>query len=192
MGYYFADGAGFLVETIFELFVAALILRVLFQMVLTRADYSNPVWQGVVKATGPVLHPLRRLIPGYKGVDIAAILLMVVVKVLEIYCLAWLNGSTPGPVGVLVMAIASILQTVIYIFLGAIFIAVVLSWISSGSYNAFTSLVYGISEPALRPLRDALPPMGGLDLSPLVMIIILNLTLKMLIAPLMDFAYSML
>jgi uncharacterized protein YggT (Ycf19 family) len=87
---YFADSASFLVQSLFDLFILALILRLIFQLVLTRTDYNNPIWQAVVKLTGPVLHPLRRFVPGYKGIDVATIVLALLIKMLEIFLLRWL------------------------------------------------------------------------------------------------------
>lgn len=188
---YIADGATFLIESVFELYLLAIALRLLFQLVLTRSDYGNPIWQTVVKLTSPLLHPLRRFIPGFHGIDLAAVALLLVVKLIEIYLIGLVVGYTPSPVGALVVGLGELLQLFVYIFLGAILIEVVLSWVGSGTYNAFTAVVSSLAEPVMRPAREVIPPIGGLDLSPLVMIIVLQLVLRMLIAPIIDMGQAL-
>ncbi len=188
-GSYFANAGVFLVETLFELYILTVMLRFLFQ--LLRADFYNPLCQFVVKLTTPVLQPIRRWVPGLWGVDLAAALLMLALKMIEIALSHWMRGFDPGFPAVLLLAMVGLLHLTVYVFLFAVFIRVLLSWIAPDAYSPMGSLLDTLSEPLLRPARRLLPPIGGLDLSPIVVIILLQLVLMLAIAPLGDLAASL-
>ncbi len=189
-GSYFTKAAVFLVETVFDLYILTVMLRFLFQ--LFRADFYNPICQLVVKLTTPVLQPLRRWIPGFWGMDLAAVTLMLALKVIEIALSHWIQGYVPGFLAVLMLAVVGLLHLTVYIFLFAVFIRVLLSWIAPDTYSPVGSLLETLSEPLLRPARKLLPPVGGLDLSPIVVIILLQLLLMIAVAPLNDLAIQLL
>lgn len=187
---YFLQAMVFLVQTLFGLYLLALLLRFLMQ--LSRSDFHNPIARILAQITNPPLRPLRRIIPGYSGIDWALVLLIVAVQVAEIAVIGLLtNTGVPQFPGLLVLALGRILQLVIYIYIFVILIAVVLSWVNPHAYNAATVLIYSLSEPVLRPARNMLPEMGGLDLSPLVVLIVLNLLQILLVAPILDSAAGM-
>ncbi len=185
MGGNYAEHAGvFLVQTLFGLYILAIMLRFLLQWV--RADFYNPVSQFLVKVTNPLLKPLRRVVPGFWGIDLAAILLMLVLQMLELFLVGVMVGQSFRPLGVLVMSIGELLTLAVYVFMIAILIQVVLSWIQPGSYNPVIGLVNRLSEPLMAPARRIIPPISGLDLSPLVVLILLQLTLILLVSPIKD------
>ena len=189
-GGYLLNAGVFLIQVIFGLYIMAIILRFILQQV--RADFYNPVSQFLVKVTNPVLKPLRRFIPGYFGIDWPSILLALALQAVEIVLItAIVSGKVPAPLGLLVLSFAKLLQTVIYIFIVVILIQVVISWINPGSYNPMTTLLYKISEPIMRHARRVVPPMGGFDLSPLVALIVLQLCLMLIVAPIMDIGSSL-
>lgn len=188
---YFLQALVFLVQTLFGLYLIALLLRFLMQ--LSRADFHNPIAGVLVQITNPVLRPLRQLIPGFSGIDWALVLLILAVQLAEIVIVTLLSGgAAPALPGLLLLAIGRVLQLVVYIYIIVILVEVILSWINPHAYNAATVLIYSLSEPVLRPARRMLPPMGGLDLSPLIVLIVLNLLLIVLVAPILDNAYSLL
>lgn len=189
-GAYFSNAGVFLVETVFDLYILAVMLRFLFQ--LLRADFYNPVCQFVVKVTTPVLRPMRRWVPGFGGVDLAAILLMILLKVVEIALSSWIQGYRPGLPALVMLAVVGLLHLAVYVFLFAVFIRVLVSWIAPDAYSPVSTLLDTLSEPLLRPARRLLPPIAGLDLSPIVVIILLQLILMLAIAPLGDLAGSLL
>ncbi len=189
-GGYFADAGTFLVETLFGLYILIVMLRFLFQ--LLRADFYNPISQFVVKATTPLLRPLRRWIPGFGGIDLAALLLALVIQLVELWLVHRMNGFQPSLSGLVVVSLAALLRLVVYIFLVTIFIKVIASWIAPDVYNPATGLLDTLSEPLLRPARRLLPPMGGLDLSPIVVLIGLQLLLMLLVNPIGDFGRALL
>lgn len=191
MGGSYAGNAGiFLIKTLFEIYILAVMLRLLFQWV--RADFYNPLSQVLVKVTNPPLIPLRRLIPGFKGIDFASIFLMLALKVIEILLIGAVKGFSFQPIGLVVLSGTELLALLINVFFFAILIQVIISWISPGSYNPVVSLVHSLNEPLLRPARKLIPPISGLDLSPLVVMIGLQLCTLLVIAPLSDFATSLL
>lgn len=183
-GGYLSQAGLFLVETLFSLYILAVLLRFLFQLV--RAHFNNPISQFLVTVTNPPLRPMRRVIPGLWGIDLAAVVLLLALTVLKLYALYLMLGQAPSAAGVVVMAIADLLNTTIWVFIIAVFIRVILSWISPGGYNPAVGLLYSLTEPLMRPARRLLPAVGGLDLSPIVVFILLYLSRILIVAPIMD------
>jgi YggT family protein len=185
MSTYFINATEYLISIVFLLYILAVMLRFLLQLV--RADFYNPVSQFLITVTNPVLRYLRRWIPGYKGIDWPSILLLIVLKGIELCLLAILKtGSVPAIAGLLVLTIAHLLKMMIWIYIIVIILQALMSWINPGAYNPVTVLMYQLTDPLLRRLRRYIPPAGGLDWSPLVALIGLNLLLMILIAPLQD------
>lgn len=164
----------FLLDTLFNLYIFALMLRLIMQWV--RADFYNPVSQFVVKITSPVVRPLRRVIPGYGGLDFATLLLVLVFTAVKLSLVAIINGASLGDINLLGLLIKTLLDTVdlvLNIFLFAIIIQAVLSWVNPDPYNPMMGLLNSITWPVLKHFRKLLPPMGGFDLSPLFAIILI-------------------
>jgi len=185
MSAYLVNAAEYLISILFMLYILAVMLRFLLQLV--RADFYNPVSQFLITVTNPVLRYLRRWIPGYKGIDWPSILLLMVLKGIELCLLGLLRtGTVPAIAGLLVLIIAHLLKMMIWIYIIVIILQAVISWINPGAYNPITVLMYQLTDPLLRRLRRYIPPAGGLDWSPLVALIALNLLLMILIAPLQD------
>jgi YggT family protein len=170
----------FLISTLFSLYVIALMLRMLLAMV--RADFYNPVSQVLVTITNPPVLPLRRILPSIGRLDTSVLLLMVLIKMLEIWLVAWLNGASPGPGLVLLVAVFQLLQLLIYVFIFSIIIEAVMSWFMAGGMrgNPVASLVSSLNRPVLRPIRAIMPNLGAVDLSPLIAIIGLHVLLILL------------
>lgn len=181
-----------IITTLLDLYVLLVLLRFLLQWI--RADFYNPVSQFVVKATTPLLKPLRRIIPGFGGQDIAALTLALLVILLKFMLLMALGANiiniagqpaaigVVGIVGLMVIALAELLAMIINVFLFAIIVMVIMSWINPGGYNPVIGLIDSLCRPVMRPLRRIIPPMGGLDLSPLFASLGL-IVLKMLLIP---------
>jgi len=177
---YLANPLIFILQTLFQLYILVVLLRFFLQ--LTRADFYNPLSQFIVKVTSPVLTPLRRVIPGVGGIDIASLLLAWALKTLELMLVFWFSRGTFGLLLPLLMAIPELVELVINIFFWAILIQAILSWINPGVYNPATVLLYSLTAPLLRPAQRLIPPIGGIDLSPMVVMLGL-VVLKMLILP---------
>lgn len=184
-GSYLTGAAVYLINFLFGLYLLAVMLRFLLQLV--RADFYNPLSQFLITITNPCLRHLRRWVPGFLGIDWPSIILLTLLQGIEI-CLIVLvrGGGLPVLAGLPVLIVAHLLELCIWIYLGVIIIQVVISWISPGAYSPVTVLIYQLTDPLLRPLRRLLPPTGGLDWSPLVAMVLLNLLLMLVVAPLLD------
>ncbi len=181
----------FLVSTLFGLYILAFMLRLILQMV--RADFYNPVSQFIVKVTNPLLKPLRRVVPGLGGIDLASVLIMLGLQMLELLIITQIrNFPLPEVLGLVLVAAVELLSLALYVFLFAIFILALLSWINPGTYNPVSHLLAQISEPILRPARRILPPMSGFDLSPMLAMLGLWLLKLLLLDPLAYWANGLL
>ena len=174
-----------LLQFAFSLYLFLLMLRFLFQLV--RADFYNPLSQAIVRLTNPPLKLLRRFIPGYAGVDWPCVVLLILVQGLEILILSLLyTGHPPSIVALLVLSLADLLQLCAYLYIFFIIIIVVISWVNPGAYNSITVLLYQVTDPLLRRARRLLPDMGGLDFSPMLVMLVIYLFLSLVVAPLRD------
>lgn len=178
---YLAQPAIFLVKVLFGLYATLVVLRFLLQLV--RADFYNPLSQFIVTATKPLLNPLRRMIPGVSGIDIASLVLAWFVITLEQLTILALAGTGFQPAGAALLAVPELITLFINVFLFAILIQVIISWINPGSYNPAIGLIHSLTEPLLAPVRRRMPNMGGLDLSPMVVMLGLVLLEMLLIPP---------
>jgi len=188
-GNYVGNAATFLIETLFGLYILIVMLRFLLQWV--HADFYNPVSQFIVKATQPILAPLRRMIPGFAGVDLAAVALMFALKFVELRLVTGLLGLSPQIAGLAMLCVAELLGLAINVFIFAILIQVIISWVNPGMYNPVMGLLHSLNEPLLGPARRVIPPISGLDLSPIAVIIFLQLISMLGVAPIRDLARSM-
>lgn len=167
------DNAGlFLVNTLFSLYAYVLLLRVMLQW--TRADFYNPLAQFIWKVTNPPTQILRQIIPRYRQLDIPALVIFFVVVLVNILiALAILNASL-GLFGLLAVTLMKMLVLKINLLTFCILVQAVMSWFGSSMHSPASSLLFNINEPMLRPARRIIPPIGGLDLSPLAVILLLQ------------------
>jgi len=177
---YLVSPAVFLVDTLFSLYVFAVMMRFLLQWV--EADFYNPISQFLVKLTHPPLRLLRRFIPSIGRIDTASVVLMLALQMLGGYLVFLLQGLGVGPLALAAWSLAQLVELLFNIYLFSIIIGAILSWFGSMAYNPVASLLYSLTEPVLRVFRRVLPPMGGIDLSPLIAIIAIQLG-KMIILP---------
>lgn len=168
-----SDVGSFLVRSIFTLFLMVVLLRVMLQV--ARADFYNPLSQAIVKITNPLLLPLRKIIPGLGGLDVAGIVLAVVVQILCIILLFAMNGFGFPPVAnTLAWAGLGIISLILNIYWVAVLIGIIASFIAAGNNHPLLLLLHQFTEPVLAPFRRILPPIGGIDLSPLLFFLLLG------------------
>jgi YggT family protein len=182
MNSYFANPLEFIITTLFSLYILAVMLR--FLLGLVRADFYNPISQFLVRITNPLLIPLRKIMPGFGKVDVAAIVLMLALSVAMLLIIVLLRGTGVSVLPLLLMAVGELVMLAINVFLVAIIVQVIISWINPGSYNPVNALLDSLTAPILRPIQRIIPPLSGIDLSPLFALIGLQV-LKMLIQPLL-------
>ncbi|WP_305857039.1 YggT family protein [Balneatrix alpica] len=162
-----------IVRTLGSLFVFIVLLRFLLQ--LTRADFYNPISQAVVKFTNPALIPLRRVIPGWKGMDLASIVLALLVKLVVVFVVFYRHGGIPDALSLLIFSSVGVLYSLLDIYFWSILIMVILSWVAPNSSHPGAQLIWQISEPVCNLARKVLPPIGGLDLSPILIFLAIQL-----------------
>ena len=189
-GQYFANGMAFIIQTLFGLYILAVILRFLFQ--LLRAPFNNPVSQFIVSLTSPALRPLRKVIPGYSGIDVSALVLILALQVLELLLISLLYGSALSVAGLLILATGKLLEMTIYIFMFAVFARIIIAWVNPHLYNPITSLLRSLTDFMMKPAQRLIPPVGMLDLSPMVVFLILGLLLRLIVQPILDIGARML
>ena len=189
-GSYVGNAATFLIETLFGLYILIVMLRFLLQW--ARADFYNPISQFIVKATQAPLAPLRRVVPTVANLDLAAALFMFALKFVELWLITGLLGMSPQIGGVAMMSIAELFGLVVNVFIFSILIQVIISWVNPGMHNPVMGLLHTLNEPLLAPARRIIPPISGLDLSPIVVIIFLQLVSMLAVAPIHDLAQRLL
>ncbi|MEZ5554193.1 YggT family protein [Haliea sp.] len=168
-----SDILAYLLQTVLNLALLAMLLRFLLQLV--RADYYNPVSQFLAKVTNPLVLPLRRLIPSVRGLDLSTLLLALLLQMAAIVALLALNGF--GPPGVLTLLVWSILGLVgllVNVYFFALLAMIILSWVAPGSRHPALLLLFQLTEPVMAPFRRMLPDMGGIDFSPILVFILIN------------------
>jgi len=162
------NAVNFLIDTLFDLYLMVVLLRVWLQ--LARADFYNPFSQFIVKATQPIVAPLRRFIPGLGGLDIATIIFAFVVAVTKIFVLSLVLNFNITIVAMLISALAIVITTAFKLLFWILVIRAILSWVSKGQ-NPIEAVMIQLTEPLLSPVRRVIPAIGGLDLSMLVVLL---------------------
>lgn len=165
--------ASFLIDTVVTFFVFLLLLRFHFQWL--RVPFRNQVGEFVLLATSWIVMPARRVIPGLRGFDLATLAVAWLIQALGEWLLLSIGGMSPGLLGLLLVAAVDLLRYSLYILIGAVIIQVVFSWINP--YTPVAPLLDALTRPFLRPLRRYVPPVGNFDLTPLVLIIIVQVVL---------------
>ncbi|BES69665.1 YggT family protein [Marinobacter nanhaiticus D15-8W] len=156
-------------------YLTIVLLRFLLQ--LARADFYNPISQFVVKATNPPLRPLRKVIPGWGGIDGASLVLAIIIQTITfLLILIALNNGLPAinPLTLLAWSVVTVLGLIVKIYFWSVLAIVIISWIAPGSPHPAIQLIGQLTEPVMRPVRNVMPAVGGLDLSPIVVFLILN------------------
>ncbi|HMT94555.1 YggT family protein [uncultured Thiothrix sp.] len=171
----FQNIAVFLISTLFSLYIGAVLLR--FLLALVRADFYNPLSQFLVKITNPVLVPLRRFIPPVGKIDSASLVLAFTLKLIAATLLMSIQGLDAGVGGLLLAVLADLIRTVVWIFMVALIIQAIMSWVGNSYGNPLGSLLDSLTAPILDPIRKFVPLIGMVDLSPLVAILLLQVVL---------------
>lgn len=162
----------FIVKTLAQLYLLLLLLR--FWLPWLRADFRNPVAQGILRFTSPLILPLRRLVPSIRRLDTATVLVAFVIQFLTLLLLLAITSRRVPPLPVAVTAVIELVILSLNLFFFAILIRVILSWVAPHTYNPITALVATLSEPILRPFRRIIPTIGGIDISPVFALILVQ------------------
>lgn len=164
----------FIINTVFDVVCFLFLGRLILQA--CRADFYNPISQGIVKATDPVLKPLRAIVPGYRNIDIASFLVAWLVKIIAFAVLFLIDSQySPGIGYLLVRGLFEVFSLLLTIYWFALIFVIILSFLAPGSYHPAAALLHQVTEPILAPARRLIPPLGGLDFSPILVFMILIL-----------------
>jgi len=182
MNNYLTNPLEFLISTLISLYILAVMLRFLLGVV--RADFYNPVSQFLVRVTNPLLVPMRKIIPVIGKYDTAALVLMLVLQLFSVFIVVSLRGASVPFLTLLMYSVGELFMLLINILLISIVVQVILSWVNPGIYSPVNSLLYSLTNPIMKPIQRIIPPLSGIDLSPLFAIIFLQVV-RMLILPLL-------
>ncbi len=189
----FADAFQFLLRTAFDLLACAFFMR--FWMQWARVPFRNSFAQFLIMVTDFAVRPARRLIPGLFGLDLASLLLFFMAELLMVLAVHWITGYPFALAGFdvlpgfLLLALASALRLAFYLLIGFVLIQAVISWINP--FSPLAPVFYALSRPVLAPFQKIIPPISGVDLSPLAAIILIQLVLISPVSALEQFAAGM-
>ena len=181
-----SGAAIFVVQTLVSLYLAIVLLRFILQMV--KADFYNPLSQFAVRATQPLLKPLRRVIPSIGGLDTSSLLLAVVIQAILMTLVLVLMNYPFDVLHLLMWAIIGITSLFLKIFWVAMIVMVIVSWVAPNSHNPAAELAYQISEPVLAPVRRLVPNLGGMDISPIFAFLAIQVIQSFVMPPLAAYA----
>lgn len=182
------NGLVFFVTVTFDLYVMVLMLR--FILCLARADYFNPITRFIILLTQRIINPLRYYIPNYKNVELATLLVMFIFDLVKFTLVGFIAYEIHNPLGLLILTIGDLLKTMCNMFFFAILVGAILSWVQQ-SYSPAGRFLALVSAPIMRPIHRVVPPIGGVDISPIPALILLQLIVIMVAAPLLTWGISM-
>jgi YggT family protein len=169
----FGQIAVFLLDTVVAFIVFLLLARFHFQWL--RVPFRNPVGEFVLALTSWIALPVRRVIPGIAGLDLATLLLAWTLQALGLWIQISISGAQPGPLAIVMVALVDLLRYSLYILVFAVIVQAVMSWINP--YAPLAPVFEAITRPFLRPLRRFVPPIANVDLTPLILLVILQVLL---------------
>jgi YggT family protein len=183
---YMTDPIIFLIDTLFSLYILAVLLRFLLQW--CGADFYNPISQFLVKITHPPLKVLRRFVPSIGKIDTSSLILVLALQMLADFSILLLKGVTINIGALTILSLTQLISLLINVFVFAVFARAILSWLNPGTFNAAASILATLTEPLLDICRKVIPDLGGMDLSPLAALLLLQLAKMVILPPLHELA----
>lgn len=183
---YMTDPIIFLIDTLFSLYILAVLLRFLLQW--CGADFYNPISQFLVKITHPPLRILRRFVPSIGKIDTSSLILILALQMFADFSILMLKGVTINIGALTILSITQLISLLINVFVFAVFARAILSWLNPGTFNAVASILATLTEPLLDICRKVIPDLGGIDLSPLAALLLLQLAKMVILPPLHELA----
>ncbi len=161
-----------LIDVLVSLYVTVILLRFFLQYF--RADFYNPLSQFCVKATDPLIKPLRKVIPGFAGIDLSSLVLAYLVIVVKLLLMTFIAGQISiNPLLLVLISFVELLKSILNLFVFLIFIRIIMSWVSPGGYNPVMAVIGQLSEPIIAQFKKILPPMNGFDFSPMIALVMI-------------------
>ena len=181
MGAHTTNAVYFLITTLFDLYMGALLLRMLLQVV--RADFYNPLSQLVWKITNPPVQPLRAFVPRWRQLDTAALAVLLTVAVIYVALVGWMFTTGISALSMVWYAVLKVLTLTVNLYTITLFAQAILSWLGPGVNNPAANVLWSLNEPLLRPVRRFIPSISGLDLSPLAVMLALQVLNRLIPLP---------
>lgn len=180
----------FLINTIFDIYIFILLLRIVLQW--KGANYYNPICQALVKLTDPVVKPLQKLIPNMAGFNVAGIVIIILLTLIKFLLISAIKiHGLANPLGLLVWSVGDILNSVINLFFYAILFKVILSWINQGRHHPINDILELLTGFILHPAQRLIPTIAGIDISPIPVMIVLQLLVIMLVKPIEGYGIAL-
>ncbi len=162
----------FIIKTLAQLYLLLLLLR--FWLPIMRADFRNPIAQGILRITSPLVIPVRRIVPPIGRLDTSTIMVAYILEFLLVLALLAIRGLSVDTLPIAITAIFELAILSLNLFFFVILIKIILSWVAPQNYNPMTVLLHTMAEPILRPFRRIVPAIGGFDISPIFAIVLLK------------------
>lgn len=163
----------FLVQTLFNIYMIILFMRILLEAV--QANAHNPIVQFLLTVTTPIIKPISRYIPHYNNINSAAIIVLFVISMIKLGIIVWLRAYIfANPLGLVIWTCGELINLLINIYFYAILLYAILSWVAPHLHNPATELIVRLTTPILKPFQRVIPPIANIDISPLVAIVCLQ------------------
>ena len=162
----------FIVDALSNLYISMFVLRFILQWI--RASYQNPLAQFVLRITAPLVVPARRVLPSVRGLDFPTLIVAILLECVATALVFSIVGFMPSVQTFLGSVVLRLLSLTLWLYCGMILIYVIMSWVADRQYHPIGAALYEIVDPVLRPVRRFVPPVGGVDLSPLIVVILLQ------------------
>lgn len=189
MGSPITNASFFLISTLFDLIIFLFLIR--FILAGVHANYFNPLTTVIDRLTKRVVKPIKRIAPSYRNFETASLLIVFILEIIKFYLLATIMYGSPNISGVVVLSVADILKNIVNIYFWAIIIQALLSWVSPG-YTPLAELLAKITWPLVRPVHRLIPPIGGIDITPIPILLGLQLIIILFINPLVAYGQNLL
>ena len=183
---YMTDPIIFLIDTLCSLYNMAVLLRFLLQW--CGADFYNPISQFLVKITHPPLRIMRRFVPSIGKIDSSSLVLMLSLQMLADFSILMLKGVSINVGALAILSMTQLISLLLNVLVFSVFARAVLSWVNPGAFYAAASIVDALSNPILNLCRKMIPNLGGIDLSPLAALLLLQMAKMLVLPPLHELA----
>ncbi len=183
---YMTDPIIFLIDTLFSLYIMAILLRFLLQW--CGADFYNPISQFLVKMTHPPLRIMRRFVPSIGKIDSSSLVLMLSLQMLADFSILVLKGVSINIGALVILSMTQLISLLLNVLVFSVFARAILSWMNPGAFYAAVSIVEALSNPILNLCRKMIPNLGGIDLSPLAALLLLQMAKMVVLPPLHELA----
>ena len=169
----FTEISIYLIQALASFYLLIILLRFLLQV--CKANFYNPISQFIVKATAKPITPLQKVFPAFSNFNTASLVLAMMVQIVAIQGSAMVyNGQLLPVLSLLTWSALGMVTMLLNIYFYGLLIVIVLSWVAPQSRHPAVALMWQLRDPVMTPFRKLLPSLGGLDLSPILMFMLLN------------------